>query len=154
MHLPGSPVALLNLEYTAPGINVDLPFRNFHIRILIHFYISQGIAIIFQLFFFQNFLKMFSKYTQSWLYINLGCITNCNIICASHAKHLSWCFSLQSNIEFRMCWSTRNQTWLSFIKGHLLVNCLSIWGISTQSVKKKKSYKGGLQFLVKSYLFY
>ena len=93
---------------------------------------------------------LISTHIQTWVYINFGCITNCNVVCASHAKHLSWCFSFQSNIEFRMCWSAGNQTWFSFIKGHLLVDCLSICGIRTQSVKifEKKSYKGGLQFLV------
>ena len=35
----------------APGINVVLPLKNFHIRILIHFFINQGIAVIFSFFF-------------------------------------------------------------------------------------------------------
>ena len=65
------------------------------------------------------------RYIQTWLCIDLGCITTCNIICAILAKHFSGCFSFQSNIEFRMCWSTRNQTWLTFIKSHFLVNYLS-----------------------------
>ena len=37
------------------------PLKNFHIRILIHFYINQGIAIIFQFFFaFKIFQKRIS----------------------------------------------------------------------------------------------
>ena len=34
------------------------PHKKFHIRILIHFYINQGIAVIFQFIFLQNFSKM------------------------------------------------------------------------------------------------
>ena len=36
------------------------PLKNFHIRILIHFYINQGIAVIFQFFFFKIFQKWIS----------------------------------------------------------------------------------------------
>ena len=41
----------------APGINVALPLKHFHIRILIHFYNNQGIAVIFH-FFLSSFQKL------------------------------------------------------------------------------------------------
>ena len=39
----------------APGINVAPPLKNIHIKILMHFYINQGIAVILN-FFFLNFI--------------------------------------------------------------------------------------------------
>ena len=59
-HLPIS-VLLTTLESgidVAPGIEVapSTPLKNFHIRILIHFYINQGIAVIFQ-YVFLNFFS-------------------------------------------------------------------------------------------------
>ena len=40
-----------------PWINVASPPKNVNIRILIHFYIKQGIVVIFLLFFLQIFSK-------------------------------------------------------------------------------------------------
>ena len=40
------------------GITVAPPLKKFHIRILIHFYINQGIAAIFQKKKYLNFLKI------------------------------------------------------------------------------------------------
>ena len=45
----------------APGITVAPPLKNFHIMILILFYINLGIAVIFDLiFFFKFFQKLIS----------------------------------------------------------------------------------------------
>ena len=41
-----------------PGINVAPPLKKFHIIILIHFYINQGIAAIFKFFFLFFFPKI------------------------------------------------------------------------------------------------
>ena len=42
----------------APGITVAPPLKNFHITILILFYINLGIAVIFDFIFIQNFSKI------------------------------------------------------------------------------------------------
>ena len=49
-----------------PGINVAPPLKNFHIIILIHFYIKQGIVVIFQ-FFFPNFFSKINKRTPMFI---------------------------------------------------------------------------------------
>ena len=42
----------------APETNVAPPLKNFHIRFLMHFYINQGIAVIFLFFSFIFFQKL------------------------------------------------------------------------------------------------
>ena len=41
----------------SPWNKRSLPFKNFHIRVLIHFYINQGIAVIFHFFSIKFFKK-------------------------------------------------------------------------------------------------
>ena len=55
-----------------PGINVAPPLKNFHIRILMHFYINQGIAVIFQFWLFSS--KIFELIQQQQQQQHIDCM--------------------------------------------------------------------------------
>ena len=62
----------------APGIIVAPSYENFYIMILLLFYINLGIAVIFQIFFLENFSKINNSMATTIQEVRVGIETkNC-----------------------------------------------------------------------------